>query len=350
MFNFENVPADWWEKSVPKDLLELVRDKRELYGEAFDGFALVTLNANGAHSHNDPQDWQCKAANSDLSEVLRGLNPELIECFNELMRQRTPPATFKAYFEILCDAMAAEATALFRRLLEIGKAQQQRIGIDYSVWAEKQTWHAIRSQGQAFVLWVMDLCNQGEAYIEDNYSPQLIFGRWWLAPRFLVMDPSPGGTNPFDASRAWERLDYNNTRFVLSNLAERFFQGLDKKVELAAIDYRHKRAMSVRDQQAELAEPETLDTMADRASSAPAEDEKRRNFLEKRRDLLVKQVETNMARRWFSVVEASILFRLTDRQARNWVEEGLLTTAGRGKVTADSLRERYQYIYKTQGA
>jgi len=41
------------------------------------------------------------------------------------------------------------------------------------------------------VLWVMDLCDQGEEYTEQDNGAQMILNRWWNAPRMLIMEPSP---------------------------------------------------------------------------------------------------------------------------------------------------------------
>jgi len=239
MFNSENNSAARWEQSVPAELLEHIRDLRTQFSEYFNQVANDTIHASAVSFHYPCDLTQAKCVEFDIHELMKHLPVESLIRFNELATHKEPSAIFAAYFELLCVSATPKAVTFFRKLLDIGKVHADKIEGDYSMWAEKQAGYLVRSHQIAFMLWVYDLCEQGEEYSADDSSVyQLILGRDWLAPRFLVMEPTPTAHEKFDKERAWERLDYKGSQNVFNRLKECFLQRVSKLVKQAAIDYR----------------------------------------------------------------------------------------------------------------
>jgi hypothetical protein len=178
MSDRENNPAARWEKGVPAGLLEHIRDLRTQFTSFFKQAVTDTINASAVSFHGPISQTHLTLAAFDTSELKKHLPAESLRWYDELTAHNEPSAIFAAYFELLCLCAGCEAVAFFRQLLEIGKDTADKIGEDNSVWAEKQAQHLIRSRQQAFALWVIDLCEQGEEYSADDsgtYRP--IFGR-----------------------------------------------------------------------------------------------------------------------------------------------------------------------------
>jgi hypothetical protein len=243
MVDGENNPAVRWEQSVSAELLEHIRDLRTQFASAFCQAVTDTIDASAVSLHGPISQTHLTLAGFDIGELKKQLPAESLRQFDDWTARNEPSAIFAAYFELLCGCASCKAVAFFRQLLDIEERPADMTAGGWSAWAEEQAKFLISSHQQAFALWVIDLCEQGEAYSTDDSSAyQPILGRDWLAPRFLVMDPSPTANEFFDGKQAWARLDFKSSQEELKRLAVRFAQRVYKPVRQAAIDYRAERA------------------------------------------------------------------------------------------------------------
>ena len=91
-----------------------------------------------------------------MVEVFEEQQPGGLLCVVKLGRA----TGFKAFFDLYLDGMSVQALLIFKELVEIGRANENRLAIPYLDWAEAQTKHLIRSNTHRIRIWVRDVCDK----------------------------------------------------------------------------------------------------------------------------------------------------------------------------------------------
>jgi hypothetical protein len=163
---------------------------------------------------------------------LKGMvGPAATQRFDDMFAQGMPAAIFKSFYDLYLEGMSVQALLTFRDLLEIGCANEKRLGIPHLEWAEAQVTHLIRSHTHFIRNWVRDVCDKHVYDPAENRDEQ-IFWRKWQAPMFLVMKPSL--YQPYEASRCWERNDAESCSQLLEHFVQHYVVHLEVKLRRAA--------------------------------------------------------------------------------------------------------------------
>jgi hypothetical protein len=143
------------------------------------------------------------------------------------------------------------------------------------------------------------------------------------------MQPSPTAQGDFDGKRAWGRLDFKSSQFVLNGVAECFFQRLYKPVAQAAIDYRAEIATGAKQQ----AEP---------AEDAKSITDSTRELTAQKKAQLLDHLNNSSAGNCFSYRDAESILEISRRTLTNWLDLGRVDRgAKRSTVTVESLKREF---------
>lgn len=209
-----------WEKDVPADLIPAIKHLRNSFEDFDHACGYITKKICYSSLHNERVDdphcdylacvlhiWLIKARNGDF----------LGKRFEALARQQTLPAIFKASSDLYRDAVTVQALVIFEQLRQIGRANEERLGIPHLEWAAAQTAHLIRSRTQTIKMWVTDACNK-YVYDPEEEPDEMVFWRKWQAPEFVIMEPS--GSAPYDPARTWKRQNCETSLKWLNSFAQ----------------------------------------------------------------------------------------------------------------------------------
>lgn len=178
-----------WEKDVPADLIPAIKHLRKSFEDAHWGCGRTTQIFCYSLLHNERVDDPAKEYLNYLMHVKAGVGPAATQRFHESIKLGTPPAIFKAFYDLYLEAMSVQALAIFKELAEIGLANESRLAKPHLEWAEAQTKHLIRSENHRIRNWVRDVCDK-QVYDPKEDPEEQIFWRKWQAPMFLIMKPS----------------------------------------------------------------------------------------------------------------------------------------------------------------
>jgi hypothetical protein len=149
--------------------------------------------------------------------------------FELTLRETTPAAGFRAYWDAYVDALNELVDRAFKHLFEAGCAHEDilpRGPVDFAVAQVEQI---IRSQRKSIVGLIRRVCPD-PAIAEDDQ----VDGASWQAPRFLLMRPAMH--LPFNGSRAWEQLDNKLSRKLVEDFASKAVTHLEDALKETAGD------------------------------------------------------------------------------------------------------------------
>jgi len=220
-----------WENNVPADLIPAIKHIRESFDEAHWGCGWTTQNICYSLLHSEPLDDPAKEFYNYLMFIKVRVGSAATQRFHDLLKQGTPPALFKGFFDLYLDGLSIQVFIIFKELVEIGRANEKRLGIPHLEWAEAQTKHLIRSKNHCIEMWVRDVCDK-HLYDPNEDTEERIFWRKWRAPMLVVMKPSRN--MPYDAATAWEREDVETSLRWLKMFTEHYVLHLENKLKKAA--------------------------------------------------------------------------------------------------------------------
>lgn len=231
---WDNEDEEPWDKNVPTDLIKAVKHFRDSFEMEHFEFGIVTKALCFSQLHNGHP----KGGYEDTKEYEKNL-PYLMarvglagtQRYLVLLNQGTLPAIFKAFFDFYLDGLKVKALAIFKQLLEIGSANESRLGSGHIDWAKSQMEHLIRSERHCITIWVKDVCDE-HAYDPNEDLDEQISWKKWQAPAFLIMKPSRYG--PYDPEKVWDRRDSESSLGLLKVLADHYVLILESAVKNAA--------------------------------------------------------------------------------------------------------------------
>lgn len=216
--------ADSWEASVPPELRAAVEHLREEFDKVHWQCGTITEKFCFMSLHIGTTDDFVKGYRDPLRYLKEAVGPAAAQRHDELIEQDTPPAIFKAFFDLYLDGVTPSALAIFRDLVEIGQMNQAALSTGYLEWAEAQTKHVIRSQTHLIELWIKRVCDV-QVSTPDEDTDDRVFWRKWQAPLLIVMDPSR--YQRYDAATAWDRHDLESTDGLLMHFAQAYVLHLE---------------------------------------------------------------------------------------------------------------------------
>jgi hypothetical protein len=220
-----------WDKDVPADLIPAIKHLRKSFDDAHWGCGQTTQVFCYALLHNESVDDPRKEYINYLLHMKARVGRAAASRFSDLVKEVTLPTAFKAFFDLYLEGVSAQALLIFKELVEIGRANENRLNIPHLEWAEAQTKHLIRSDTHHINIWVRDVCDK-HVYDRNEDMEEKVFWRKWQAPLFLIMTPSL--YTPYDAAAVWDRQDAESSSQLLQHFAEHYVVHLEVKLKKAA--------------------------------------------------------------------------------------------------------------------
>jgi hypothetical protein len=220
-----------WDKNVPAELIPAIKHLRKSFDEAHWGCGQTTQTVCYALLHHESVDDPRKEYLNYLKHMKARVGQVATHCFHSLVKEGTLPAVFKAFFDLYLEGVSVRALEIFKELVEIGRANEKRLGASHLEWAEAQAKHLIRSHSHNIRIWVQNVCDK-RVYDPNEDPDELVFWRKWQAPSFLIMMPSL--YRPFDPAAVWERKDAESSWKLLQHFGEHYVVHLEVKLRKTA--------------------------------------------------------------------------------------------------------------------
>ncbi len=220
-----------WETSVPADLIQAIKYLRKSFDDIQWGCGQTTKVFCYSRLHAEEVDDHSKQHFNYLMYTKARIGPAATARFHDLVKQGTPPAIFKAFFDLYCDGVSVEALRIFQELSEIGRANQRSLGVPFLDWAEAQTRHVVRAHSHLVNIWIRDVCDK-QVYDPNDDDDEHWFWRKWQAPKLLLMTPSRG--KPYEPAAIWERYDPPTSSRFLNAFARDYVHRIEARVRKAS--------------------------------------------------------------------------------------------------------------------
>ncbi|HEX4022390.1 MAG TPA: hypothetical protein VHX63_14690 [Acidobacteriaceae bacterium] len=258
---YENTES--WDKGVPVDLIPAIKHLRESFDDAHSGYGITTQVFCYSILHNEAVDDPAKEYINYLMHMKLRVGSVATQRFHDLTKQGTPPAIFKAFYDLYLGSVNFEALNIFKKLVEIGRANEMRLGIPHLEWAEAQTKNLIRYYAYRLEIWVRNVCDK-QPYDPQEDIEERIHWRKWQAPMLLVMKPSRYML--YEAAMSWERNDTETSLRWLKHFADHYALHLEVSLKKAAGDAAVELAKEPKPMQTNTAE---INSQIHAAQSAP---------------------------------------------------------------------------------
>jgi hypothetical protein len=238
-----SIQIESWEKAAPADLHSAMNHLRDSFDSAHFNFGYTTTQLcywrlHGGTPRVGIRDIQPYV---DTLEALKTrVGPEATQRFVKLLSKETPPAIFKAFYDLYMDGLKFQLRLIFSGLLQIGFVNHSRIHQDPIEWARSLSEELVTYHRHRIPLWVKDVCDE-QPWDPNEEGEELIFWHKWQAPSFLVMEPSRYGA--YDPGRAWERNDRGTSEKWLDVFSDDYVLILGIELKNAAGMAALKRAM-----------------------------------------------------------------------------------------------------------
>jgi hypothetical protein len=215
-----------WRENVPADLIPAVEHLRRSFDWAHWNCGRITEILGFSLLHRNEADDETSDYVSPLMQLKATIGTAATYRFNDLVRQGTPSAIFKAFYDLYIDGVTVQALAIFRELAAIGRANQMCLSTPHLEWAELQAKHMIRSEMHLIGIWVREVCDRRCILKPDSLWTD------WQAPFLVIMRPSR--FQPYDAATAWDRADVETSSGWLKSFAEHYVIHLEAELKRAA--------------------------------------------------------------------------------------------------------------------
>ena len=225
--------ASDWEKITPEEVRPPVKHIRDSFNTAVWKCSEVTKAWGYAALHPE---WPGPSSFAPAFLMYKAIvGPRALRQFEELCRIHTPPALFKAYFDLFFRGIEVQIPHEFDQLLRIGTANFDALRTHPVDWAQSHMCFLIKGNAYRVKIWIKEVCDQQSRLIKVETNEEIeesIHWKTWRAPKLVHMQPS--GNTPYDVAVAWTREDEPRTLELLEALTGRFVQflgfGLDKIV------------------------------------------------------------------------------------------------------------------------
>jgi hypothetical protein len=223
--------AEEWDKDLPNDLRPAVKHLRDTFDRVHFAFGWTTRQLCYCYLHDSRMDDDINEHVKALKQLRTKIRPSANQRFDELLKEATPPAIFTAFRQFYIDGVTIQAVLIFGQLLEIGTANQERLALPASEWANAQTQHMVRSNRHLIGQWIKNACHKQVSQPDDD-SDEGIYWRRWQAPRLLKMRPSH--LDPFTAGEAWNPLSLEDSAGLLDHFEVSYVVHVEARVREAA--------------------------------------------------------------------------------------------------------------------
>lgn len=330
----------YWEKRVPEDLISAVKHVRNQFKDARWKSGTITQQCCYAalHPRESPSD-NLPEFLSALTTLKAIVGPNTTQFFHDFLKRGTPSAILAAFFHFYQELMAVQVKSAFRDLLEIGSANAHRLETRPIEWAEWQVKSLINSASYQSGLWLKGCCDvetydpsAGHNFDWNAGEEEERVWTSWRAPKFASMRPSLG--LPYVASQAWEREDEDSSRKVLKAFRQYFVINLEEELKDCVGSAHLELAKQIKPEPDNL----TVGVPPVQNLSAPANSIDAKVAKE---SALLDRIRTMPAESTISYKETAVIFNISTKTVRNWIEEGKLDQgAKRSRVTVESIRRR----------
>jgi hypothetical protein len=193
--------------SVPAELLAAVEHLRKSFDTIHFQFGWTTEQLCFWWLHAQTP----KTGTRNLHEYVEAL-PQLKERvgvaaskrFEKMLARATPPAIFKAFYDLYMDGLRFQIQLIFKGLLHMALANGKNLPLGSVEWAKRISEELIDDHRHKIPMWIKGVCDE-QPYDRDEDMEEQIFWRKWLAPNLLVMEPSRYAV--YESERAWDRVD-----------------------------------------------------------------------------------------------------------------------------------------------
>jgi hypothetical protein len=206
---YKNTEA--WDKDVPPDLVPAIEALRKSFDTAHWKCGQITKVFCFAQLHPGAPGGDTKDYLTPLHQLQAMVGPVAAQHFAGLLRENTPSAIFRAYYDLYVGAVAVQVVDNLAHLIGVGEAQEARLKRPSLEWAAAQTKHMIRSHVHSIDIWLRDVCDK-DPYDPTKDSDEQIFWKSWQAPQLLLMKPAR--SQAYDRGAVWDRLNPETTRGV----------------------------------------------------------------------------------------------------------------------------------------
>jgi hypothetical protein len=195
------------ETIVPIELMEAVEHLRKSFDTIHFQFGWTTEQLCYWRLHGE----NAKLGTRNLQEHVEAL-PHLKQSvgtaggqrFDRMLSRGTPPAIFKAFYDLYMDGLKVQIRLVFSGLLQIGLANGKSISLAPIEWAKRVSEKLIDDHHHKIPRWIKSVCDE-QTYDPNEDMEERIFWRKWQAPNLLVMEPSR--YRVYEPESAWERND-----------------------------------------------------------------------------------------------------------------------------------------------
>jgi hypothetical protein len=207
-------PADW-EKITPHELIPAVKHIRQVFGDSEWKYSQTTQKLCYAELHPGAiERHELEPYEAAFRVYSTILGPIATREFYSALKDGTPPAIFKAYFDAYRDGLKTEVRYRFNDLLQVGLANTGRLNSHPVEWAKDHLALMINRKQPLVAWWIKSACDKPE-------DPELP----WRAPWLISMRPS--GNFTYHPAGIWNREDQQESDRFLEALTHRFIESLE---------------------------------------------------------------------------------------------------------------------------
>jgi hypothetical protein len=176
-----------------------------------------------------------------LPHLKQRVGPAASQRFDKMLSRRTPPAIFKAFYDLYMDGLKFQIQLIFKGLLQMGFANGKNVSFGPIDWAKQLSEELIDHHRHKLPMWVKGVCDE-QPYDPNEDIEERIFWRKWQAPHLLVMEPSRYAV--YEPERVWERTDRETSLRWLDVFSQEYSLVLKLEVENLAGTAALQQAMS----------------------------------------------------------------------------------------------------------
>jgi hypothetical protein len=240
-------PADW-EKITPQHLLPAVEHIRTTFETSHWKCSTITTKLGYAALHSQVTDLASLAPYQAAFEFYRQRISRTAKTeFDGLLKLRTPPAVFRAYFDAYYEGLKVNVRDQFYLMLKVGLPNSDALKTHPVEWAKSQLEFLVNDHVHSVERWIKEVCDTQEVPDPELIAKEfeeLVFWRKWRAPRLIHMQPA--GNTSYDGATAWVREDEPRTRQLLDGRSRQFIEFLEIALDKLAGDA-HVRVAQTRD-------------------------------------------------------------------------------------------------------
>jgi hypothetical protein len=221
-------PKDW-EQLSPHHLRPAVHHVRKSFETGHWKCSQITQRLCYAALHSEATSLASLARYQAAFRVYRQMiGPTAVSEFDDLLRQKTHPAVFRAYFDVYYEGVKINIRNQFDEILKIGLANSEALKAHPVEWAKSQMQFLIRGNARLVQRWIKEVCDAQEKpnpELSAKDFEELVLWKTWRMPVLIHMYPA--GNTRYDATTAWSREGESRTMQFLEARSSRFVEFLE---------------------------------------------------------------------------------------------------------------------------